>query len=70
MDLIYTGVDTLISTAGDVLPIILFIVGFQVFVIRQPLHNVRRVLAGLACTVIGLGLFLIGLERCSFHSAG
>ena len=66
MDLIYTGVDTLISTAGDVLPIILFIVGFQVFVIRQPLHNVRRVLAGLACTVIGLGLFLIGLEQALF----
>ncbi|MEE8427579.1 MAG: DUF1538 family protein, partial [Woeseiaceae bacterium] len=66
MDLIYTGVKTLLATAGDVLPIVLFIVGFQVFVIRQPLHNVRRVLAGLTCTVIGLGLFLIGLEQVLF----
>jgi len=66
MDLIGISVETLLATAGDVLPIILFIGGFQVFVIRQPLHNVRRVLAGLACTVIGLGLFLIGLEQALF----
>lgn len=62
----HASVETLISTAGDVLPIILFIGAFQVFVIRQPLRNVRRVLAGLACTVAGLGLFLIGLEQALF----
>ncbi len=66
MDLIRASVETLLATAGDILPIVLFIGAFQVFVIRQPLRNVRRVLAGLACTVIGLGLFLIGLEQALF----
>ncbi len=66
MVLIRASVETLLATAGDVVPIVLFIGAFQVFVIRQPLRNVRRVLAGLACTVIGLGLFVVGLEQVLF----
>ncbi|MDH3553631.1 MAG: DUF1538 domain-containing protein, partial [Gammaproteobacteria bacterium] len=47
-------------------PIAIFIFGFQAFVIRQPLPNIRRVLAGLAFVIIGLGLFLIGLDQALF----
>jgi len=66
MDMIRTGLATLLSTSGDVLPIIIFIGLFQVFVIRRPLKNLRRLLAGLAFTILGLGLFLIGLEQALF----
>lgn len=56
----------LLSTFTDVLPIVLFIFGFQALVIRKRLQNIRRVLAGLGLTVLGLGLFLIGLEEALF----
>ena len=66
MDLIRAGLATLLSTSGDVLPIVIFIGIFQVFVIRRPVRNLRRLLAGLAFTIVGLGLFLIGLEQALF----
>ena len=66
MDLMGTGLRTILSTSTDVLPIILFIILFQVFVIRQPVRDVRRLVAGLVCTILGLGLFLVGLEQALF----
>ncbi len=66
MDMIRAGLATLLSTSGDVLPIIIFIGLFQVFVIRRPLKNLRRLLAGLAFTILGLSLFLVGLEQALF----
>lgn len=66
MDLIHAGLATLWSTSGDVLPIIVFIGIFQAFVIRRPIRNLRRLLAGLTFTIVGLGLFLVGLEQALF----
>jgi len=66
VELIRAGLATLLSTSGDVLPIVIFIGVFQVFVIRRPLRNLRRLLAGLAFTILGLGLFLVGLEQALF----
>ncbi len=66
MDMIRVGLATLLSTSGDVLPIIIFIGLFQVFVIRRPPKNLRRLLAGLAFTILGLSLFLVGLEQALF----
>lgn len=66
MDLIDTGIDTLLSTLRDVLPIVLFIFGFQALVLRKPLPNFPSIVAGLVLTVLGLGLFLIGLEQALF----
>jgi hypothetical protein len=57
---------TILATAMDVLPIVLFIFGFQALVIRQPLPHLRRLVAGLAFVIVGLGLFLIGLEMALF----
>jgi len=59
-------VKTISSTALDVLPILLFIFLFQVFVIRQPIRNLRRLVAGIGFTILGLGLFLVGLEQALF----
>jgi hypothetical protein len=60
------GMKTILSTSMDVLPIVLFIILFQVFVIRQPLRDVRRLAAGVVFTILGLGLFLVGLEQALF----
>lgn len=60
------ALQTLWATFTDVLPIVLFIFGFQALVIRKPLPNLKPVLAGLALTVLGLGFFLIGLEQALF----
>jgi hypothetical protein len=60
------GLRTILSTAFDVLPIVLFIFGFQALVIRKPLPNLRALAVGLICVVLGLGMFLIGLEQALF----
>jgi hypothetical protein len=64
MDLMSSGLKTILSTSFDVLPIVLFM--FQVFVIRQPVRDLGRLIAGLAFTIVGLGLFLVGLEQALF----
>jgi hypothetical protein len=66
MDMMSSGLKTILSTSLDVLPIVLFIFLFQIFVIRQPIRDVRRLLAGLVLTILGLGLFLVGLEQALF----
>ncbi len=58
---------TLISTCVDVMPITLLIVAFQVFVIRQPIPRLRRVVVGYVFVLMGLTLFLVGLERALFR---
>jgi len=57
---------TLGSTFTDVLPIVVFLFGFQALVIRRPLPHAGAIIAGLGLTVLGLGLFLIGLEQALF----
>ncbi len=66
MDLIVSSLTTILATGADVLPIVIFIFGFQAFVLRKPLPHFKRLLAGLAFVIIGLGLFLIGLEQALF----
>jgi hypothetical protein len=66
VDLIVSSLKTIGSTVLDVLPIALFLLAFQALVIRRPLPNVKRMLAGFALVIVGLGLFLIGLEQALF----
>ena len=56
----------LVGTVKDILPIVVILFGFQFAVIRKPLKNARRVLAGFVYVLIGLSLFLLGLEWCLF----
>jgi hypothetical protein len=56
----------LIATCRDVLPIIILIVGFQLLVLRQPIPHLRRLVIGGVYVVIGLALFLAGLEKALF----
>ncbi|UCH90757.1 MAG: DUF1538 domain-containing protein [Nitrospirota bacterium] len=54
------------STIADVLPIALIIVGFQSLVIRRPIPNLSRVGLGFMYVLVGLALFLQGLEMALF----
>jgi len=44
------------------MPIVVVIVIFQLFILRQPLPNVGDLLIGLALVVVGLALFVKGLD--------
>ncbi len=58
--------ETLLSTVMDVLPIAAIIFGFQLMVLRQSIPNLKRVLFGFLYVLLGLGLFLEGLELALF----
>ncbi len=50
----------------DLLPIVLVIGVFQVFVIREPIEGLTSLLTGGALVVIGLAFFLFGLRLALF----
>lgn len=56
----------ILSTLGDVAPIVLFIVFFQLVVLRQPVPKLPRVLFGSVLVVLGLSVILIGLQKALF----
>lgn len=66
MELLTTLAYGLLTTLKDVLPIAIVIFGFQLFVIRKPIPNLKKVLFGFFYVLIGLVLFLQGLEQALF----
>lgn len=56
----------LLATARDVIPILAVLLGFQIFVLRKPIPNLRRVIIGFIYVLVGLALFLQGLEQALF----
>jgi hypothetical protein len=58
--------DILLLTLRDVTPIVGLIIGFQLLVLRQPVPNPKRLILGGIYVVLGLALFLIGLEKALF----
>jgi len=56
----------LTGSVQDLAPIILVIAFFQMVVIQQPFPNLWNVVAGLVCVVVGLALFIQGLESGLF----
>ena len=50
---------TFVATIRDVLPIAAVVIGFQLFVLRRPIPNLRRVLIGFVYVLVGLTLFLV-----------
>nr|WP_321257673.1 DUF1538 domain-containing protein [uncultured Pseudodesulfovibrio sp.] len=57
---------TFLATFRDILPIVILIVFFQLFVLRQPIPHLRRLVVGGVYVVLGLTLFLIGLDKALF----
>lgn len=66
MEYLLIFLKTLLATCRDVLPIILLFGFFQLVVLRQPIPNLRRIMVGNIYVIIGLTLFLVGLEKALF----
>ncbi|MBT8081127.1 MAG: DUF1538 domain-containing protein [Gammaproteobacteria bacterium] len=66
MDLIVTTLVFIADTALDVLPIVVFLFAFQRFVIGKKMPDAGKIIVGFLFVVIGLGLFLEGLEESLF----
>lgn len=56
----------LLGTVVDVLPIASIIFGFQIFIIREVIPNIRNVIFGFGYVLVGLAFFLVGLEEALF----
>lgn len=52
----------LLSTLGDVFPIVAIILTFQILIIRKPLQHPKKLIIGFIYVIIGLSLFLQGLQ--------
>ena len=59
-------VDAVFSTMVDVAPIVVILLVFQVVVLRRKPPNLRRIAVGSVLVLLGLALFLIGLENALF----
>jgi len=57
---------TTVSTLGDVAPIIMTLFFFQLVILKQPIDHIAKTLKGLCFVVVGLALFLVGLEKAIF----
>lgn len=66
MDMLMRILQMIIDTSIDVLPIASIIFGFQFLVIRRPIPNLKRVIIGFVYVLVGLSLFLLGLEQALF----
>ena len=66
MEMLALALRAVTGTVHDVLPIAAVIIGFQVLVLRRPIRNFRRVATGFFYVLLGLALFLLGLERALF----
>lgn len=66
MDALASFGQTLLIMLRDVLPIAGILFGFQLFVLRQPIRNPASVAIGLLMVLVGLALFLQGLELALF----
>jgi hypothetical protein len=66
MQILHDLVPLAASTFFDILPIAAIIFGFQFFVIKKPVKNLRKVLLGMLYVLIGITFFLLGLEEALF----
>jgi len=66
LELITLFIKTFADTFYDVLPIVTIFLGFQFAVIRKPLVNPIRLAIGFFYVLLGLTLFLMGLEKALF----
>ena len=66
MDLILDTLKFVANSAVDVLPIAIFLFAFQVFVIGSRMPNLKQIVVGFIFVIVGLGLFLEGLEQTLF----
>ena len=66
IELILSFWNTLLATMRDVMPIAAILIGFQLLIIRKPLHKPKQLFAGFFYVLLGIALFLEGLEMALF----
>jgi len=66
MELFYHSVNVLLGTFKDVLPIIGVILFFQLVIIRKKIDDLGRLIYGFCLVIVGLSIFMIGLEEGLF----
>ena len=66
MPLIHAIFGRIVDAVRDLAPIVIVIAFFQVLVLQQPFPNLGETLTGLVCVVLGLALFIHGLENGLF----
>jgi hypothetical protein len=66
IDYVMDFVLVLFATLRDVFPILVVIIFFQIVVLKQPIPHLKKVILGGVYVVIGLALFLMGLEKALF----
>ena len=66
MEILTEFFTSLFLTARDLLPIALLFTFFQLVVIKQPIANLSKILIGSLYVLLGLTLFLTGLEEALF----
>jgi hypothetical protein len=66
MGILQALIEVTLGTVVDVLPIAAIIFGFQFAVLRQAPANLGSILVGFVWVLIGLSLFLLGLEWALF----
>lgn len=66
MEILTNLLYTILDTVWDVLPIAAIIFGFQIFILRKPIPNLKKILTGFLLVLLGLAFFLEGLEAALF----
>jgi hypothetical protein len=67
MENVWLGMGSIFAgTLRDVAPIVALLLFFQYVVLRRPIRNLRKTVEGFVFVVLGLALFLIGLEQALF----
>ncbi len=66
MDILFNPISLLLATAKDVIPVLLLLVIFQRFVLKQPIPRPTRILAGFVAVLVGMTFFLTGLDLALF----
>ena len=56
----------LVDTARDLAPILVIVGFFQLFVLRQPVENLDQIAIGFGFVLVGLTIFIRGLEMALF----
>ena len=66
MDLAKVLLSKIFSAFMDVFPIILVIAFFQIIIIQKPFPNLDQILLGIVLVVVGLFIFILGLDSALF----
>jgi hypothetical protein len=66
LDLIFEFGSVLFDTILDVAPILFLIAFYQIVVIKKAIPNLRNVFLGFVFVILGLTMFLMGLDKALF----